>query len=187
MGDAFHLSIETRYVGNDTGVRENALGLSDEELEQREVVDLNIGSEELLRMTPETDVRELHSTKADCVALDAGGMWIRKTSPIMCSYRVARLGISSRALPGSRIEKWGHRNGLQTAFLRYNRQVFCWMDCWLGLDVSDVDGLNDNAKEKRGFRSKMEAAASSLATEIAAESSAGLAFAFSDESNPFFA
>lgn len=187
LGDSFHLSIESRYIANDTGDTDNALKLCEKELESREVVNLNIASDELLNMTPETDVRQFQSKKHVHPMLDEAGAWIRSASPMMCCYRVARLDVCTKGLPGSRIEGWGHRHGLQAAFLHYNRQVFCWMDSWFGLRVSDVDGFHDGVREKGSLKKKIEAAATSIATEIAGESSAGLAFAFSDETNPFFA
>lgn len=101
---------------------------------------------------------------------------------MMCCYKVARLDVSANGLPGRRIEMWGMRHGVQKMFIHYNRQVVCWMDAWLGLGIGDVDGFGETWRE-RGCVEK----AAAVVTEIAAESSAGLAFAFSDETNPFFA
>lgn len=189
LGSTFHLSVESRYVGNDCGELENALGLSEDELAARQVVRLNIGDDSVLGMTPETDVHKFQSCVADVPVMDREGVWMRGASPVMCCYKVCRLEVSTKGLPGRRVERWGHRHGLQAAFIRYNRQVLCWIDSWLGLSVADVDGLNDGLRESAqttGIRPRLEAAATTFATEIAAESSAGLAFAFSDETNPFF-
>lgn len=192
LGDSFHLSIESRYMADDNGSEVNALRLGKKELSEREVVKLDIASEEHLRMTPDTDVRAFRSTKTPRPALDEDGVWMRSGMPMMCCYRVARLDVSTKGLPGSRIESWGQKHGLQFAFLRYNRQVLCWMDSWLGLGIGDVDGLNDGFREATRTRPRtrtrpIEVAATTIATELAAESSAGLAFSFSDETNPFFA
>lgn len=138
-------------------------------------------------MTPETNVQLFESKKTALRKLDPGGTWIREGSPTMCCYRVARLDVSTKGLPGPRIETWGHRHGLQASFLHYNRQVFCWMDAWLGLSIGDVDGLGDGPKEKKGLMSGIEAAATTIATELTTESSAGLVFSSSDETNPFLA
>lgn len=176
----------------DKGEQNNALGLKKDELDQRGIVNLNIASEDHLRMTKETNVLEFQSKKSRRPALDAEGIWVREGDPIMCCYKVCRLHVSKPGLPGSQIEKWGHKHGLQTAFLRFHRQQFCWIDSWLGLRMADVDGLNDGVDDTSprkitGIRPKLESAATMLATEISAESSAGLAFSFSDETNPFFA
>lgn len=184
LGDSFHLSIESRYVANDTGKQENALDLTRSDLSGREVVKLDIASEEHLRLTTDTDVRSFRSKLEPRPTLDAEGVWLRDSGggPMMCCYRVARLDVATKGLPGGRIERWGHRHGLQFAFLRYNRQVLCWMDSWLRLGIADVDGMGGE-----GPLGKREMAKTTIATEIAAESSAGLAFSFSDETNPFFA
>lgn len=188
LGKSFHLSIESRYVANDDGSQANALSLSEDDLLRREVVNLNIASEEHLRLTPETNVQVYKSEKANLPDLDPGGAWIQSTGPIMCCYRVARLGVSTKGLPGPSMENWGHRHGLQAAFLHYNRQVLCWMDSWFGLNIADVDGFGEKARQiVPRLRPRLEAAATTLATEIAAETSAGLAFSFSDETNPFCA
>lgn len=190
FGNSFHLSIESQYV-QENRWQENALRLKDEELASREVVVLNIASEKHLRMTPDTDVRAFESKKGDRPVLDEDGVWMRQGSPMVHCYKVCRLDISAKSLPGSRIESWGHKHGLEASFLRYNRQVFCWMDSWLGLKINDVDGFDDNFLEARHEQQRpgkpMKEAVTAMATEIAAESSAGLAFAFSDETNPFFA
>jgi len=190
--------VESRYIGDDCGDCENALGLSDEELQMRDVAKLNIADERQLSMTPETDVRNFKSKETERPILDEEGIWMRAESPVMCCYKVCRLDVSTNGLPGRRIEHWGHRHGLQSSFLRYNRQVFCWIDSWIGLGVADVDGFNDgftenavigldvDVAENKGIRPRLEAAANSIATELATETSAGLAFAFSDETNPFF-
>lgn len=192
LNTSFHVSIESRYVADDNGSQENALSLSEEELKQREIVNLNIASEEFLHMTPETNVVNFKSQSLVRPRLDAEGLWMNNSTPIMCCYRVARINMSAKGLPGSRIEQWGHRSAMTAAFLHYNRQVICWMDSWYGLDVSSVDGSSGatrsaltNKCSRHGLRPRIEAAATALATEIAAESSAGLAFSFSDETNPF--
>lgn len=155
-------------------------------------------------MTTETNVQTLNSYKTSVPAMDAEGIWIREGDPMMCCYKVARLHVCKLGLPGSRIEKWGHNHGLQSSFLRFHRQQLCWIDSWFGLRVSDVDGMNDGwidekverrrRKEEemgigRGGRRRsrvLDNVACALSTDGLAECTAGLVFASSDESNPFF-
>lgn len=163
--------MESRYIGNDNGTTENALGLNEADLKARKVVLLDMASEEHLRLSPETNVRETHCKTRAQPKLDGSGAWIRTAAPIMCCYKVCRLEVSKRGLPARRIEQWGQRFGLQASFLRFNRQALCWMDAWLGLDARDIAGMSGGTV---------------LATELAAESNAGLAlFSSSDETNPF--
>lgn len=102
----------------------------------------------------------------------------------MCCYKVARLEVSQRGLLGARIERWGQRHALQQAFLHYNRQALCWMEHWIGLGIADVDGFGGASAVDGGMSGEGAAA---VATEIATESNVGLAFSFSDETNPFLA
>lgn len=200
LGDAFHLSIESRFVEDDSGTHTNALRLSDADLQNRQVVTLNIANEEHLSMTAETNVQNCRSVKAHRPVLDADGIWIRgEQHPVMCCYKVARLHASKFGL-GSRIEKWGHKHGLQASFLRFHRKQWCWIDSWFGLNVSDVDGMNDGfqdpprpTKRRESTSSTFHHRSPSLSTSsissasTTAECAAALAFAFSDETNPFFA
>lgn len=189
LGDSFHLSIESRYVADDNGTEKNALNLDETELNQRQVVNVNIASDYFMKMSDDANVREFRSTKVTLPILDADGVWIREGNPVMCCYKVCRLHVSGIGLPSSRMEEWGHRHGLLTAFLRFHRQQLCWIDSWTGLRIGDVDGFNDSHQQAQklqgAFHSSIKAAASVLATEVSSESIAGLAFAKSDETNPF--
>lgn len=189
MGESFQLSIESRYVASDNGAEKNALSLNEEELGERQVVNVNIASENYLKMSDDANIRDFQSKSVALPVLDSDGVWIREAQPVMCCYKVCRLHVSAIGLPASRIEEWGHRHGLLTAFLRFHRQQLCWIDSWHRLQIGDVDGFNDNSQtnqQTRGsFLSPMKAAANALTTEVATESAAGLAFLMSDESNPF--
>lgn len=163
--------------------------MDEKELNERQVVDLNIASESYLKMAEDANVRDFRSKGIALPTLDPDGVWIREAQPVMCCYKVCRLHVSAIGLPASRIEEWGHRHGLITAFLRFHRQQLCWIDSWHGLQIGDVDGFNDGfqtGQHSRGsFRSPMKAVTNALTTEVAAESVAGLAFVMSDETNPF--
>lgn len=180
---------------NDRGKLENPFKLDADQIEDRELIVLNIANEEQGRMTKETNIRKVNLQKFDGSIPDERGEWFEENeNEMMCSYKLCRLDVSTKGLPGKQIERWGHRHGLQHAFMRFNRRVFCLMDSWLGLELRDSDTIFDNAKEsldnvgnKRGLRPILEATATNIATELAAESSAGLAFSISDETNPFFA
>lgn len=200
LGDSFHLSIESRFVENDNGVKPNALSLPEPELQDREVIQLNIASEEHLSMSTEANVQNFQSLKSGRPVLDAEGVWIRgKNHPVMCCYKVARLHVSKFGI-GSRIERWGHKHGLQNALLRFHRKQWCWIDSWYGLNVSDVDGFNDGFEDppppsKRretstaspSFHHRSPSTSTVSSSSSAAECAATVAFSFSDETNPFFA
>lgn len=145
-------------------------------------------------MPNDYDVQTFQSEKTGRAVLDSAGVWIRDSNPLMCCYKVCRLHVSTRGLPASRIERWGHLHGLQTAFLRVHRQQLCWIDSWFGLRVGDVDGINDGqghvsnaTRPQLASAVIVEQVAATAASELAAEASAALAFSISDETNPFFA
>lgn len=174
FGPKSFLSIESRYLA-DRGDTYNALNLRADELGAREVVMLDIASEDKLRMSDDADVRSFRSEKVDRGAL-AAGVWSRNHDPIMCCYKVCRLNVSA-----PRIEAFCQRY-LQSSFIRYNRQAYVWMDSWLGLGLRDIPGA---------LPDEPEAAQVLLATELSANlpilglGAARELFDSSDQTNPF--
>lgn len=202
LGNNLHLSIESKYIGNDKGDYNNALNLSDDDLSTRQVVHLNIASEEHLKFTSGTNVRELNSKKKESIpVMDEDGVWIREGDPIMCCYKVAKLHVNKKlGLPAAKIEQWGHKHGLQLSFLRFHRKQLCWIDSWSHLNVSDVDGMNDgvcHSNTSKSLKDKITDTGKIIRDNVdCALSTNGITsseyqhhvnniFAFSDESNPF--
>ncbi|CAN8071024.1 unnamed protein product [Agarophyton chilense] len=185
---SFYLSVQSRYVGNDAGGLENALGLSPSELQQRQVVHVNLGSEEHVKMTSDTDVVRFESKQAGRGELDATGQWMQRDTPIMCCYKLVRLNVSIPSLPSARVEEWCHRHALLRAFVHYNRQALCWMDQWYGLDASSVYELHEPTCATAVPLPPPPISA--LATDLAADGRAladalALTFAAADDTNPF--
>lgn len=175
FGAKSFMSIESRYLA-DRGDTFNALDLRADELASREVVMLDIASEEKLRMAGDADVRGFRSESGNRGELHAG-VWSRRHNPIMCCYKVCRLNITA-----PRIETFCQRY-LQSSFIRYNRQVFVWMDSWLGLGLTDIPGAVP-------MDVPLERAQVIVATELSADMPLGLAaavelFDSADLSNPF--
>lgn len=174
FGPKSFMSIESRYLA-DRGDTYNALNLRSDELAAREVVMLDIASEEKLRMAGDADVTSFRSKKANRGAL-AAGIWSRKHDPIMCCYKVCRLNVSA-----PRIESFCQKY-LQSSFIRYNRQAFVWMDSWLGLGLTDIPGA---------LPGEPESAQVLLATELSADlpvlgmGAARDLFDSADQTNPF--
>lgn len=174
FGPTSFLSIESRYLP-DRGDTYNALNLRADELGTREVIVLDIASEERLRMSDDADVKSFRSESVDRGAL-AAGVWSRKHDPIMCCYRVCRLNVSA-----PRIHAFCHRY-LQSSFIRYNRKAYVWMDSWLGLGLTDIPGA---------LPGEPEGAQVLLDTELSADlpvlglGAARELFDSSDQTNPF--
>jgi Phosphatidylinositol transfer protein len=174
------MSIESRYLA-DCGETKNALELSDDELDARRVVTLDIASEEQLGMSADADVSKFQSSRANRGALQAG-VWMRNADPVMCCYKVCRVDVSQ-----SKIEQWGQRL-IQSSFIHYNRQALVWMDSWLGLSHDDVSGVSGTGLPAACAPFPPEKTRTMVATEIATEA-LGLAsltaFAHADASDPF--
>lgn len=187
LGKSFHLSVESRYIGNDRGSTPNALDLTGDDLRNREVVHLDIASELLLSPTADTDVRDFESQVTKRPRLGSGGVWIRQHSPIMCAYKVVKIDVSSAVLPGHRVEQWAQRHGLQSNFLHYNRLLLRWIDSWFSLQRRDVL-MFAAPPTLSGAAPKCQAVGAVktvLSTELSAEAAAERVFAYADATNPF--
>lgn len=174
LGPSSFLSIESRYLA-DRGDTYNALNLRAEELGSREVVMLDIASEEKLGMSTDVDIRSFRPKTVDREVL-AAGVWSRKHDPVMCCYKVCRLNVST-----PRVKAFCQRY-LQSSFIRYNRQAYVWMDSWRGLGLSDIPGA---------LPGEPEATQVLFATELSADlpilglGAARDLFDSSDQTNPF--
>jgi len=141
LGTRFHLSVDSRYIGDDRGDHPNALALSSADLAAREVVTLDIAGPQHLDTTTRDidepfDARVFQSKVTNRPCLGDGGIWIREHEPIMCCYKVVRVNIDSQFLPNKRVEQWTHTIGLQRSFLRYNRKVLRWIDSWFAQTIN---------------------------------------------------
>jgi hypothetical protein len=142
LGDRPFLEIDSRYLADDRGGTENALGLGVDELQVRSVVKLDIASEDEVRMPADADVS---ARFRPALAPERGGLvpgeWTgpevdagRDGVPMMCCYKVCRLHIAQ-----PRVEMAVQRM-VRNSIIRYNRQAFVWMDSWLGRGLDDVPG-----------------------------------------------
>jgi Phosphatidylinositol transfer protein len=176
FGSKSFMSIESRYLA-DRGETQNALNLSTDELAERQVIMLDIASEDKLRMAADADVREFRSAKCGRGAL-VSGVWTREHDPIMCCYKVCRLNISA-----PRIETFAQRY-LQNSFIRYNRQAFVWIDSWFSLGLADIPGALP--KTRMQLESAQVVVATELSTDVPLDVGAATdLFDSSDHSNPF--
>ncbi|KAI6219641.1 Phosphatidylinositol transfer protein alpha isoform [Aphelenchoides besseyi] len=167
MKDNFYIILETVHVANDNGQLDNALGLDEEKLRQREVVFLDILDPAPLKPTDlcaETDPAVFVSAKTNRGPLQSG--WNSGgTTDIMCCYKLVTtqfkwFGMQTRA------EKSIHRN-YPRLFIKFHRQVvnakqailfvfseiWCWQDRWYGLSMADIRKIEaETAKQLREQR-----------------------------------
>ncbi len=179
LGKAFYMSVESRYLDNDRGDTANALELPDYELENRQVVTLDIASDD-------DGVANFESAVTKRPRLGSGGVWIRQHEPIMCAYKVVRMSVDSAVLPNRRIEQWTHNCGLQHSFLNYNRKVLRWIDSWfLNVRNRDVQTFAAPPGTHAPNQNAVAAVKTVLCSEIARVREYNLVFAEADATNPF--
>lgn len=154
MGQAnFMVSIESWYK-EDFGELENVHNLSCEELRNREVIYIDIVNDPVSSKDYkiDEDPTKFHPNKAP----HRGPLsrdWIQELKrgkkpnvPHMCAYKLVRAHFKwfgFQTLVEGIIQSQEKR-----IFRNFNRQVYCWMDKWLGLTIEDIRRIEDEAKEE---------------------------------------
>lgn len=124
--------------------------LSEEMLEAREVVDVDIAFDEVpeKHYVPEEDCRYFKSKKTGRGPLEDG--WKDNAKPIMCSYKLVSVSFDVWAL-ASRVESFVHRI-IQDILLLGHRQAFAWIDNWIDMDIEDVRDYEKDMQEKTNHK-----------------------------------
>lgn len=145
----FSIFIKTCYK-NDNGSTENSLDLTEQELNAREVLALDIAYDELPEKyyKEEEDCRHFTSSKTGRGPLTEG--WRDDTSPIMCSYKLVKVTF----------DVWGLRDKVQHYIQRSikdillvgHRQAFAWIDDWYDMTYEDVRGYEKMMQSKTNIK-----------------------------------
>lgn len=153
MGDNFKVSIESWYK-EDFGELENVHNLTQQELRNREVVYIDIVNEAVSSKDYKED--EDPTKCRPCKAPHRGPLsrnWIQELKsgnmpnvPYMCAYKLVRAHF--KWLGFQTIVENIIQNQERRIFRNFNRQVYCWMDKWLGLTIEDIRRIEDEAKEE---------------------------------------
>jgi len=144
MEDKFRFIIETRHCA-DRGDQDNVHKLSEKELKRREVEIIDITSPaEKKDYKEEEDPTKFHSEKTGRGPLEEG--WIEKADPVMCAYKLVTVEFKWWGLQ-TKVENF--MMGMETnIFLRFHKQVFCWIDEWYGMSMEEVRAFEDELREK---------------------------------------
>jgi len=138
MGEKFELSIESKQFENDKGQQENALDISDPKLlAKRKVEILDIATDQLndkKYILKEEDPTLFKSTKHELGPLAPG--WRDTTTPISWCYKLVTIKAKVFAIQ-SKAEEYA-MNMERDIFLRFHKQLFVWMDEWLGLSLEEI-------------------------------------------------
>ncbi|CAG8778955.1 1256_t:CDS:2 [Cetraspora pellucida] len=136
MKENFKLVTESMHIDNSRGEVENALNISQDLLEKRQVVIIDIANDSIDKKDyrEDQDPTLFHSEKTGRGPLK--GDWIKTVTPVMTCYKLVTVEF-----------KWF---GLQTkieAFIQdFHRQVFSWTDKWFGMTMEDIRALEDKTK-----------------------------------------
>eukprot|EP01113_Clastostelium_recurvatum_P006901 TRINITY_DN1316_c0_g1_i1.p1 TRINITY_DN1316_c0_g1~~TRINITY_DN1316_c0_g1_i1.p1 ORF type:complete len:272 (-),score=68.02 TRINITY_DN1316_c0_g1_i1:103-918(-) len=143
LGEKFTFTIESRHA-EDAGTQENIHGLSDKELKDREVDVIDIGKDKVDKKDykPEEDPTLVRIEKAGRGPLGEG--WTKATKPIMCCYKLVTVEFKMFGFQ-TRVEKFMQEME-RNIFLKFHRQVYCWMDEYFGWSMEDVRKFEDKVK-----------------------------------------
>ncbi|XP_063444669.1 cytoplasmic phosphatidylinositol transfer protein 1-like [Mytilus trossulus] len=141
----FKVYIETRYENNN-GSSENCVGLSDEDLEVREVEHIDIALEDIpeKNFKKEEDLKTFKSTKTDRGPLQKG--WKDTSKPIMCSYKAVKVYFEMWGMQ-TKVEQFGQRS-IRDILVLGHKQAFAWIDEWIDMSMEDLRKYETETNEK---------------------------------------
>jgi len=136
LGDRFSITIETRYEP-DAGTQSNVFKQSegDSSTVEVDIVDIALDPIDPAKYKPEEDPTIYESQKNGRGKLKQD--WRETEKPIMCSYKLCKVEFRYWGFQ-TRTEAFIHKAALRDVFLLGHRQVFCWLDEWLGLTMEDI-------------------------------------------------
>ncbi|KAG1686947.1 Phosphatidylinositol transfer protein alpha isoform [Nymphon striatum] len=142
MKEKFKMIIETVHK-EDRGESENAVNLSPELLEKREIIYIDISQDSIKDYKKENDPKLFKSEKTGRGPLT--GDWMQTCTPIMCAYKVVVLDIQLRLIQNM-VQKYAMTQE-QNLFHKFHCEVFCWIDKWIELSMEDIRSLENKTQE----------------------------------------
>jgi len=140
FGEKFEFVIESRHA-EDRGEQENIHNLEKSNLTRRRVVMIDIAKDQLTDKSlykESEDPTKVNPQKCgprfDNKPLSEG--WQQRANPVMCAYKLVTIRCKIFGLQ-DRLESFlmGTENQL---FLRFHKQIFCWLDDWFDLTMEQV-------------------------------------------------
>lgn len=134
--NSFRIQLDTITKECKNGIADdNVHNLTSEQLEKREVIELDIIDE----IPPneykvEEDPLLFNSVKTGRGPLQPG--WAKSQQPLICVYKLACIDFKVFGLQ-TKVESY-IKNVYKNAFAVFHRQIFCAIDKWHGLTIEDV-------------------------------------------------
>uniref|UniRef100_A0A4W6DFU8 Phosphatidylinositol transfer protein beta isoform n=1 Tax=Lates calcarifer TaxID=8187 RepID=A0A4W6DFU8_LATCA len=167
MKDDFMIKIETWHKP-DMGTVENVHDLDEQTWRTVEVVPIDIASKDEVApgdYKPEEDPALFHSAKTDRGPL--GPEWkneLKTDCPYMCAYKLVTVKFRWWGLQ-TKVENFIHRQE-KRIFTNFHRQLFCWIDKWVGLTMEDIRRMEEETqKELEEMRQKGDVRGTSATDE----------------------
>jgi len=141
MPDKFKYIIETRYFENDKGEKENALNMDETALKKRKVehMDFITQPKDAKDYNPDEDPTKFKSKKTGRGLLKPG--WQKESDPIMCAYKAVTVEFKMWGVQKKAEEYAQKMQG--NIFLKFHKQVFCWIDEWYDMTLEDIRKYED--------------------------------------------
>ncbi|KAF0046072.1 hypothetical protein F2P81_002601 [Scophthalmus maximus] len=149
MKDDFMIKIETWHKP-DMGTVENVHDLDEQTWRTVEVVPIDIANKEEVAPAdykPEEDPALFHSAKTDRGPL--GPEWkneLKTDCPYMCAYKLVTVKFRWWGLQ-TKVESFIHRQE-KRIFTNFHRQLFCWIDKWVGLTMEDIRRMEEETQKE---------------------------------------
>jgi hypothetical protein len=159
FGERFSMTIESRHFDMDKGEQENALELPEDVLKKRVIHKMDIGAEQ---PTDKNEYKESEDPRlfksgpfADKYqALTEG--WQDRTETYMCCYKVVTVLFKIWGVQG---KGESYLMDLETQiFLKFHKEIFCWLDDWYGLSLEDIIARETSFYEEMGDKLEVDEA-----------------------------
>jgi hypothetical protein len=135
----FRIEMDTITKACENGIAEdNVHNLSPEQLEKREIVNIDIAEQ-----VPPNEYKEDEDPSIfKSVKTGRGPLvndWITKTKPLLCVYKLVTLEFKVFGLQ-TRSENY-LKSMYKQLFATFHREIFCWIDKWHGMTLEDVRAI----------------------------------------------
>ncbi|KAI9316401.1 hypothetical protein BX666DRAFT_2027943 [Dichotomocladium elegans] len=146
MKDNFSIVYETMHVDNSRGELPNALNISEADLKKREVIMIDVANDPVdpKEYKPQEDPKLVHSVKAGRGPLTEKE-WYKTCEPVMTCYKLVYIEFKWFGIQG-KVESFLAKT-IHNLFIRFHRQLFCWMDQWYGMTIEDIRNLEEEIKK----------------------------------------
>lgn len=149
LKDRFHIVLESKHIQDD-GTSHNVFNLSEDELEQRKIVWIDIAGDVVPDNHPSLEPSTFQSVKTGRGKLK--GEWWKECKPVMCAYKLVTIKFQVFGLQ-TRIETT-ILNKQKELMTKFHKEVFCSIDKWFGLTMDDIRMLEDQVKKELDAKMK---------------------------------